>query len=89
MIRVEIKRIGPLLATKSAKANAGELAWSEMSYNRRRLLVIKESKRLFAIAKAGAEQALLNELAPAVGAAEAGVTANTTTMETCDAKYSD
>lgn len=31
----------------------------------------------------------LNELAPAVGAAEAGVTANTTTMETCDAKYSD
>lgn len=31
----------------------------------------------------------LNELAPAAPTAEAGVTANTTTMETCDAKYSD
>lgn len=29
----------------------------------------------------------LNELAPAAGTAEAGVTANTTSMETCDAKY--
>lgn len=31
----------------------------------------------------------LNELAPAAPTAEAGVTANTTSMETCDAKYSD
>lgn len=89
MIRVEIKRIGPLLATKSAKANAGELAWSEMSSNRQRLLVIKESKRLFAIAKSGAEQALLNELAPAAGTAEAGISTNHLATETCDAKYSD
>ena len=31
----------------------------------------------------------LNELAPAVGAAEAGVNTNPIAMETCDAKYND
>lgn len=31
----------------------------------------------------------LNELAPAVGAAEAGINTNHLATETCDAKYSD
>lgn len=35
------------------------------------------------------EHVARNEKAPAAPTAEAYVTANTTTMETCDAKYSD
>lgn len=31
----------------------------------------------------------INELAPAVGAAEAGINTNHLATETCDAKYSD